>query len=878
MIHSEKERLKASDNNKNWKKWGPYLSERQWATVREDYSTAGNAWNYINHDLARSYAYRWGEEGIAGFCDAGQVLCLAPAFWNGTDSIIKERLFGLTNNEGNHGEDVKELYFHLDSSPVHSYCKFLYKYPQQAFPYEELVTKNATSRLQEEYELQDTGIFDDNRYFDCYIEYAKNEINDILLQVTVHNRAAAAATIHVLPHLWFRNFWKHNPRYSKPEIISLSDTCLQSNSERNGQYYFYHQGGEQLFCDNETNSMRMYNRPNSSAYVKDGINNYVVQNAATVNPEKTGTKAAVWMKASIPGGASKTFKLRLCNSEIENPWFDFDAIFIKRRIETDEYYKSLTPKYLPAAHSSLLRNALGGLLWTKQFYYFDVFKWHFGEPGDPAPVRSHRQNYDWQHLTCRNILSMPDKWEYPWFAAWDLAFHAASFVHIDPDFAKQQLLVMLREYYMHPNGQIPAYEWNFSDVNPPVHAWGVWYVYETDKKRTGVPDRDFLERAFQKLLMNFTWWVNQKDANGTDIFEGGFLGLDNIGVFDRNHMPPGIKKLQQADATSWMAMYCLNMLRISLELSSFNLAYEESAAKFFRHFLNIGWAMHHIGQKDISLWEEEDGFYYDAIQFENGASQRLRIRSLVGIIPLLAVEIIHGSEFKNLRQFGTRLDVIKLTRPDLTRIIADMDKKNADGNYLFAIMVDERMEKLLKRLLDEAEFLSDYGIRSLSKAHETPYAFSYLDNSYSIQYEPGESSSSMFGGNSNWRGPIWFPLNYLIIHSLRKYHKYYGDSHTYEFPSGSGIKLSLKQIANELTRRLLKIFERGSNGAFRYHNSRHIQWQDKHFKDHHLFYEYFHGDTGQGLGASHQTGWTALVANLLLEMEEDSLNETDEQL
>ncbi len=869
MSNLEIERLSNSNNNKNWKKWGPYLSERQWATVREDYSAEGNAWGYINHDLARSYAYRWGEEGIAGFCDADQVLCLAPVFWNGKDSILKERLFGLTNNEGNHGEDVKEIYFHLDSSPVHSYCKFLYKYPQQQYPYLDLVAQNQTGRLNPEYELADTGIFDSNRYFDCYVEYAKNEINDILMKVTVHNRGPETATIHVLPHIWFRNFWKHNPRFTKPGIISLSSQCLQTTSERNGTYYLYHNGGEQLFCDNETNNMRMYGRPNDTPYVKDGINDYVVNGTPSVNPKKNGTKAAVWLKQTIAAGGTQTFKVRLSNYEIEQPWQDFDAVFENRLAETDEHFNQLTPKHFSADHKKLFRNTLGGLLWTKQFYYLDVFKWHFGEPDNPAPKRFHRQNYDWQHLTCRNILSMPDKWEYPWFAAWDLAFHAATFVHVDPDFSKQQLLVMLREYYMHPNGQIPAYEWNFSDVNPPVHAWGVWYVYEADKKKTGVGDRDFLERAFQKLLMNFTWWVNQKDANGTDIFEGGFLGLDNIGVFDRNHMPPGIKKLQQADATSWMAMYSLNMLRISLELSQYNLAYEESAAKFFRHFLNIGWAMHHIGQKDISLWDEEDAFYYDAIQFENGSSQRLRIRSLVGIIPLLAVEIIHGNEFKNLRQFNTRLDVIRLTRPDLTRIIADIDKKNSDGNYLFAIMVDDRMEKLLKRLLDEAEFLSDYGIRSLSKAHETPYSFSYLGNTYSIQYEPGESSSSMFGGNSNWRGPIWFPLNYLIINSLRKYYQYYGDKYTYEFPAGSGVKLNLKQIANALTKRLLKIFERTNTGAFQYHNKQQPQWSKQHFKEHHLFYEYFHGDTGQGLGASHQTGWTALIANLLLEMDDE---------
>lgn len=871
MLNSiEQERLSHSNGNKNWKKWGPYISDRQWGTVREDYSPEGKAWSYVNHDLARSYAYRWGEEAIAGFCDSDQILCLAPAFWNGKDPILKERLFGLTNEEGNHGEDVKELYFQLDSSPTHSYCKFLYKYPQEAFPYMDLVNKNKRDRVSPEYELTDTGIFKDDRYFDCYIEYTKNEVNDILMKVTVYNRGAEPATIHVLPHLWYRNFWKHNPRFTRPELAAVSGDCIRANSARNGSFFLYHQGGEQLFCENETNEQRMYNRQNIAAYVKDGINNYVINKEQTINPQKKGTKAAIWLKERIQPGASKVFRIRLSKSEIENPWQDFDAVFNSRRLETDQYYDQLAPKNLSTQHKSLLRSTFSGLLWTKQFYYLDVFKWLFGEPNERPPHRNYKRNYDWQHLTCRNIISMPDKWEYPWFAAWDLAFHAATFVHVDPDFAKQQLLVVLREYYMHPNGQIPAYEWNFSDVNPPVHAWGVWYVYEADKKKTGVPDWDFLERAFQKLLMNFTWWVNQKDANGTDIFEGGFLGLDNIGVFDRNHMPPGIKKLQQADATSWMAMYAINMLHMSLELAKHNQAYEESAAKFFRHFLNIGWAMHHIGKKDISLWDEQDKFYYDAIQFENGSSQRLKIRSLVGIIPLLAVEIIHGNVFKNLRQFNTRLEVIRLTRPDLTRIISDIDKKNKDGNYLFAIMIDDSLESLLKRLLDEAEFLSGYGIRSLSKSHqEKPYEFGYQGSNYSIQYEPGESSSSMFGGNSNWRGPIWFPLNYLIIHSLRKYYQYYGGSFKFEFPAGSGNKLNLKQIANELTRRLLKIFERNDAGQYQYHGSEQSHWSTKDFKDHHLFYEFFNGDTGQGLGASHQTGWTALIANLLLEMDED---------
>ncbi len=866
----EKDRLSRSNNNRNWKKWGPYISDRQWGTVREDYSPNGNTWNYVNHDLARSYAYRWGEEAIAGFCDSDQILCLAPAFWNGKDPILKERLFGLTNNEGNHGEDVKELYFHLDSSPTHSYCKFLYKYPQESFPYMDLVQQNKKDRRSPEYELLDTGIFNDNRYFDCYIEYAKDEWNDILMKVTVFNRGPEVATIHVLPHLWFRNFWRHNSRFSKPEISAVSPNCLQTISSRDGNFYLHHEGGEQLFCENETNDQRMYNRPNKFPYVKDGINNYVVNDENTVNPEKRGTKAAIWLSEKIKPEKSATFKIRLTKNEMKDPWAGFDEIFSKRLSDTDQYYEELTPKKLSTEHKALLRSSVSGLLWTKQFYYLDVFKWLFGEPGEIPPNRPHKRNHDWQHLTCRNIISMPDKWEYPWFAAWDLAFHAATFVHIDPFFAKQQLSVVLREYYMHPNGQIPAYEWNFSDVNPPVHAWSVWYVYEADKKKTGVPDWDFLERAFQKLLMNFTWWVNQKDASGTDIFEGGFLGLDNIGVFDRNHMPPGITKLQQSDATSWMAMYAINMLHMSLELAQHNQAYEESAAKFFRHFLNIGWAMHHIGKKDISLWDEEDEFYYDAIQFANGASQRLKIRSLVGIIPLLAVEIINGNVFRNLRQFNTRLQVIKLTRPDLTRIISGIENKNKDGNYLFAIMIDDRLEKLLKRLLDEAEFLADYGIRSLSRSHQdNPYVFGYQGSDYSIQYEPGESSSSMFGGNSNWRGPIWMPLNYLIINSLRKYYKYYGDKYTFEFPAGSGTKLNLKQIANQLTRRVLKIFEKNDTGKYQYHAADQSCWSQDHFKEHHLFYEFFHGDTGQGLGASHQTGWTALVANLLLEMDEE---------
>ena len=869
MYNIEEERLSLSTNNRTWKKWGTYLSDRQWGTVREDYSADGYAWNYIPHDMAQSNAYRWGDEGIAGFCDYQQILCMAPAFWNGHDPILKERLFGLTNGQGNHGEDVKELYYHLDASPTHSYAKFLYKYPQTAFPYQELVEQNNRGRMLPEFEILDTDAFRENRYFDIFIEYAKADTNDILMKITVHNRGPEAATIHVLPHLWFRNYWKHNSRYSRPCMRAITDQCVQTKSDRNGKFYFYHQGGEQLFCENETNNQRVHHTENEYPFVKDGVNNYIIHGAPTVNPKKEGTKVAIWLQEEIPAGDSATFRVRLSKKAVEDPWDAFDELFYRRKAETDEFYNGVIPETLSREKRTLARNAFSGMIWTKQFYYLDMYKWHYGETHEHPPHRNLKRNFDWQHLTCRHIISMPDKWEYPWFAAWDLAFHATTLVHIDPDFAKHQMQLMLREYYMHPNGQIPAYEWNFSDVNPPVHAWGVWQVYEIDKKKTGKPDWDFLERAFQKLLMNFTWWVNQKDVNGTDLFEGGFLGLDNIGVFDRSHLPHGIKKLQQADATSWMAMYALNMLRMSLELAQQNRSYEESAAKFFRHFLSIGKAMHHIGKNNISLWDDQDKFYYDAVQYENGTSELLRVRSLVGIIPLLAVEVIDSSFFDRMLEFKIRAVSITRTRPDLGQLISDIEEKGKDGDYLFSVMRGYRLGYLLKKLLDEDEFLSEYGLRSLSKFHQDhPFEFGHNGSHHTIQYEPGESSSPMFGGNSNWRGPIWLPLNYLIIQALRKYYKYFGDSFTAEFPTGSGNRLNLNQVANELTKRLLKIFERNEEGKYQYHAD-HAQFaEDEHFKNHHLFYEFFHGDTGQGLGASHQTGWTALVANLLLEMEE----------
>lgn len=865
----ESERLAVSDTYKNWKKWGPYLAERQWGTVREDYSEDGRAWDNVNHDKARSNAYRWGEEGIAGFCDSREILCLAPVFWNGNDAVLKERLFGLTNNQGNHGEDVKELYFHQVSTPTHSYCKYLYKYPHGKYPYEDLIKNNNRSREESEYELLDTGSFKNNAYFDCYTEYAKAGVDDILMKITVVNRGLKKAKIHVLPHLWFRNFWKHNRRYNRANMKSISKNSVLSRDVRNGSYFFYHEKGEQLFCENETNNERIYNAPNDVEYVKDGINNHVVNGKPSVNPKKNGSKMAVWHKFNLKAGEEKSIKIRLSKKKLKTPWADFDTIFNQRITECEEFYDTVIKSDLPTTHQAIAKSAFSGLLWTKQFYYYDVFKWLFGEPGEENPKRYDPRNFSWQHLTNRHVISMPDKWEYPWYAAWDLAFHMVSFVEIDPFFAKEQLLLVLQESYMHPNGQIPAYEWNFSDVNPPVHSWAVWNVYEKDKKKSGKGDTAFLEKAFQKLLINFTWWVNQKDKSGTDLFEGGFLGLDNIGVFDRNHMPEGISRMQQADATSWMAMFALNMLRMSLELSKTNIIYEETAAKFFRQFLNIAWAMHHIGKKDISLWDDEDKFYYDVVEMSNGTTERLKVRSLVGVIPMFAVEIIPKDLFDELKKFKLRANEIMRTRPDLASLISNIDKTNEEGSYLFSIMRGFRLEHLLKRLLDEDEFLSDFGIRSLSKYHEKhPFVFDHQGH-HQIQYEPGESRSSMFGGNSNWRGPIWMPLNYMIIQSLRKYYTYYGAKYLYEFPTGSGNKLNLNEIANELTKRLIKLFEANSEGKFQYHSDdpdKHFS-KDENFKNLHLFYEFFDGDNGKGLGASHQTGWTALIANLIIEME-----------
>ncbi len=864
---SEQERLIPPQSNK-WKKWGPYISERQWGTVREDYSHNGDAWNHITYEMASYYAYRWGEDGMAGFCDDQQILCLAPAFWNGKDPILKERLFGLNNPQGNHGEDVKELYFHLNSSPSHSYCSFLYKYPQGEFPYDTLVQCNKLGRDLPEFEITDTSAFDRDKYFDCHIEYAKAEEEDILMKMTIHNRSSESASIHILSHLWFRNYWRHNPRYRRPSIESIGNGVARAQSVRCGRYFLYYEEGKPLFCENETNKFKLKGTKSDTRYTKDGINNHIIHKTHSVNPKEKGSKMAVHNVKEIEGGKKAIIRIRLTRKVLHDPWLDFETEFRKREKETQDHYNSLYPESQSEETREVLNRATGGLLWTKSFYYLNMYRWLHGDLTEKPPSRDSMRNEGWEHLTNRHVISMPDKWEYPWYAVWDLAFHATSFYSVDPEFAKGQLLLMLQEYYMHPNGQIPAYEWNFSDVNPPVHSWAVWYVYEKDKSITGKGDVQFLERAFHKLSINFTWWVNQKDVNGIHLYDGGFLGLDNIGVFDRNHMPKGIKNMQQADATSWMAMFTLHMIRMSIELATTNRAYEELAARYFRHFLNIAWAMHHIGEKDISLWDDEDNFYYDVVQMENGLNERLRVRSLVGIIPLFAVEVIGKNLFDGLHEFKSRVINIIKTRPDLASLISRVEEVSKGSNYLFSIMRGFRLEHLLKRLLDENEFLSPYGIRSLSKYHlDHPYIFEH-NGRHEIRYDPGESTSNMFGGNSNWRGPVWFPINYLIIQSLRKYYTYYGPEYTYEFPTGSGAKMNLSQIADQLTLRLLKLFERDELGKFVYHQNdkNNLFSKNPHFKDLHLFYEYFHGDTGQGLGASHQTGWTALVANLIIEL------------
>lgn len=871
-MDAERLRLKLRTDNKGWKKWGPYLTERQWGTVREDYSQSGDAWNNITHDMARSKAYRWGEEGIGGISDNKQHICFALAFWNHKDHILKERFFGLTGNESNHGEDVKEIYFYQDATPTHSYQKMLYKYPQGTFPYEKLVKESKKrSRLEPEYELLDTGIFDKDAYFDISIEYAKADEQDILIKVTVENRSKVAAPITVLPTIWFRNTWcwGYENYKHKPLLTGIGHSLIEVYHRLVGRYKLYAENADEfLFCDNETNFERLYNSPNPTHYTKDGINDYVTnKNKEAVNPNHIGTKASVKYDNIIPANGKKVYRLRFTNKTPNSPFGDFDALFEKRIIEADEFYASLQKGIEEEKLRSVQRQSYAGMLWTKQWYYYNVFEWLKGDPAMPKPDanRKNGRNSSWKHLYTSNILSMPDKWEYPWFAAWDLAFHTLPLARLDPDFAKRQLSVILREYYMHPNGQIPAYEWSFSDVNPPVHAWATWKVYEIDKEiNGGKGDTAFLERIFHKLLLNFTWWVNLKDKNGNNIFGGGFLGMDNIGVFDRSADLPTGGHLEQADGTGWMAMYSLNMLRIACEIALENPVYQDMASKFFEHFLHIAGAMQSIGENQLNLWDEDDQFYYDMLHKENGEAELLKVRSMVGLIPLFAVEVLNPELLEKLPDFKRRVEWVLANRPDLASLISSWYHHGKGETRLLSILRGHRMRMIMKRMFDETEFLSDFGIRSLSKYHkENPYKFTYEGGTVQVDYTPAEATGDMFGGNSNWRGPIWFPMNYLILDSLEKFSSYYGNDYEVEFPTNSGQMMNIKQAAEGVAKRLLALFLPDKDKKIPMYGEYEKFQNDPIFNKNHLFFEYFDGDTGKGLGANHQTGWTGLISEII---------------
>ncbi|MFZ9046146.1 MAG: MGH1-like glycoside hydrolase domain-containing protein [Cyclobacteriaceae bacterium] len=870
MPGKTQEHLRLLEDKKGikWKSWGPYLSERQWATVREDYSEDGNVWESVIHDHARSKAFRWGEDGIGGFSNEDQRICFSWAFWNGKDPILKERLFGLTSYEGNHGEDVKEYYYYLDSTPTHSYMKMLYKYPLSRFPYEELVDRNKElGKEDNEFELIDTGIFEKDEYVDIFLEYTKNEPEDFLLSATLHNRSDYDAEIVVLPTLWFRNTWSSGRDRNKPIAKTDADQRVKITHHLLGTYYMYFDQAEDLiFCDNETNRERLYESEGVSKYPKDGINDYIVDGKLSVNPKKEGTKTAGVFKVIIKAKSQKQVRLRISKKYFADPFHNFKAIYDRRKHECDEFYKDIQNRLPDEEIKSIQRQAFAGMMWSKQFYYYNVKNWLHGDPGRMAPPKARKggRNNDWTHLYNYDVVSMPDKWEYPWYAAWDLAFHTIPIARIDPEFAKHQLLLFLSESYLHPNGQIPAYEWNFSDVNPPVHAWAVTRVFRTDRKLNGEPDYEFLLKAFHKLLINFTWWVNRKDENGNNIFEGGFLGLDNIGVFDRNHPIVEDAHLEQADSTSWMAMFALNMLRMSLDLSVKFPVYQDMAIKFFEHFLYIGGAMNSIGDTNVDLWDEEDNFYYDVIHTPHEHNRRLKVRSMVGLIPLYAVEILKSDFIQQLPQFRERLEFFMKERPLLSSLVARWSEQGVEHRRLLSIMRGFRMKKVLEKMVDESEFLSNYGIRALSKFHEkNPYVFEIEEMKLSVSYLPGESDSSMFGGNSNWRGPIWFPVNYLILESLLKYHYYYGPEFKIEYPSGSGEFKNLQEVAKEICARMIRIFRQDEKGNRPVFGEVEKFQKDEHFKDHILFYEYFHGDSGAGLGASHQTGWTGLIAEMI---------------
>jgi len=851
-----------------WKKWGPYVSDRQWGTVREDYSANGDAWNYITHDMARSKAYRWGEEGIAGICDDEQILCFAVALWNKKDPIIKERYFGLSNPEGNHGEDVKELYYYLDNTPTHSYMKTLYKYPQQAYPYAWLVDENKRrGRNDPEFELIDTGILNNDEYFDVFTEYAKNDQNDILIKITINNRGAQDASLNVLPTIWFRNTWDWGYDSYLPELTADSHGVIEVYHKDLGQLWLNAEGEpELLFCDNQTNTQRLYNSNDGKPYHKDGINDHIVNGADTINPKQTGTKAAVNYDITVKAKQSYTLRLRL-SPNAKNGFDDFDAIFNARIADADAFYKDIQGNNTNADSVMVQRQAYAGMLWTKQFYYYDIHQWLTGDPAEPTPPASRRtaRNSKWEHLNTRDIISMPDKWEYPWFASWDLAFHCLPLANLDMDFAKNQLMLLVRDWYMHPNGQLPAYEWDFGDANPPVHAKVTWEVYKQDKiANNGKGDQNFLERIFHKLMLNFTWWVNRKDEAGNNIFEGGFLGLDNIGVFDRNAVLPFGEHLEQADGTSWMAMYSLNLLRIAAELATYDKAYNDIASKFFEHFIYIAGAMSSLGENNAGLWDDTDGFFYDQLRLPDNSTERMRVRSVVGLIPLFAAIILEEDDITNNPIFKNRLKWFADNRPDLAGLVSRWNETKSPGNHMISLLRGYRMKSLLKYMLDENEFLSPHGIRSVSKYHlNNPYCVSVNGMEFSIKYTPAESDSGLFGGNSNWRGPIWMPINYLLIQSMQRFYQYYGDDFKIECPTGSGVFMNLNEVANELCNRLSSIFLRDANGKRAVFGANDKLQNDVNFKDYLQFNEYFDGDNGRGVGASHQTGWTGLIASCL---------------
>ncbi len=874
----------------NWKHWGPYLSERAWGTVREDYSHNGDCWNYFTHDQARSRAYRWNEDGLAGICDRNQYMCLALAMWNGSDPILKERLFGLTGPEGNHGEDVKEYYYYLDSSPTHSYMKMLYKYPQAAFPYGQLVEENGRRGYDDdEFELLDTGVFDENRYFDVVVEYAKADENDILVRVSVTNRGPDGARFHLLPTLWFRNTWSWGyengplgdvnaqPLLSR-QPAPKGTMALSAEHPVLGPYQFWaDEPRELLFTENDSNSALLFGSPNRTPYVKDAFHRFVINGEhEAVNPAEQGTKAAAHYFDFIPAGGTQVYRWRLSNLSHRQPFGrGFDRAFRQRIAETDEFYKAIQKQSLSEEELRVQRRAFAGMLWTKQLYYYDIPQWLRGDPVLPAPEwRRNGRNGDWDHLHNFDVISMPDKWEYPWYATWDTAFHCLPLALVDADYAKRQLTLSTREWYMHPNGALPAYEWQFGDVNPPVHAWAVWRVYKIDARQSGIPDRPFLESLFHKLLLNFTWWVNRKDEDGNNVFQGGFLGLDNISVFDRSAGLPEGGHIDQSDGTAWMGFYCLMMMKIALELGeqdsvyhgiSTNFSvYQDMATKFFEHFLRIATAMNEERGGGASLWDERDRFYYDLLHMHDGTLIPLKVRSMVGLIPLFAVETLEPRLMSSLPEFNRRTHWFIENRPRLASTISSIDAPGVGQRYLTSLLSRDKLESILRYLLDEEEFLSPYGIRSLSKIHEKhPYHVHVGDRTFEIQYEPAESRSGMYGGNSNWRGPVWFPINFLIIESLQRFHHYYGDSLKVECPTGSGVLMTLDEVAVELSRRLMRLFLRNGSGSRPFNGDTPIFQEDPHWRDHILFHEYFNGENGTGLGASHQTGWTGLVAKLL---------------